>query len=145
MSGPGCVTADIETLIRVPGMPDPVLLPVTLSYAPADPYAVRARFHAGPAEPVEWTFARELLVRGMTGFAGECDVRVWPAPRGVLGVRLSSPFGEATFDFPARRVREFLDSTYRLVPEGREPDAVGAELDGLFLPGGALHGEGGRA
>ena len=139
------VTAVFGVRLRLAGMPDPVPVTVTLSYTEADPYAVNVAFHVGLDEPKVWMFARDLLAQGLQADAGEGDVRVWPQDADVVGVGLSSPYGEATFEFPAPEVAGFLVGTYQLVPRGREPGAAGAELDGLFLPGGALHQEGGRS
>src|ERR687888_175865 len=55
-------------------------LRASLKYDPTDPYAVHVMFHpdTSGAEPVSWSFARELLVTGIDEAAGMGDVRVWP-------------------------------------------------------------------
>ena len=140
----GYTGVEAEVMLRIAGTGEVVSLVVSLSYFDTDPYAVTVRFHVGLDKPVEWTFARELLRDGQRAPVGDGDVRIWPRPGSILGVRLASPYGQAIFDFPARKVSEFLRATYRLVPEDGETGTVGRELDGLFLPGGALW-EGGRA
>src|SRR5882757_6186110 len=40
-------------------------VPARLSYRTDDPYAVHITFHVGSDHPVNWTFARELLVEGV--------------------------------------------------------------------------------
>lgn len=137
---PGRVTADVETRLRVPETRDGPRLAVTLTYSAQDPYAVTLAFHVGLKEPVEWTFARDLLTRGLKAGTGDADVKVWPGNGDVLNVCLASPNGQAHFEFPSRRVGRFLGQASRLVPEGSEPEAVAAEVDALFAPGGLLHG-----
>lgn len=44
-------------------------VPARLSYRTEDPYAVHITFHIGSDHPVNWTFARELLVEGCSGRA----------------------------------------------------------------------------
>ena len=53
-------------------------VPARLSYRSDDPYAVHVAFHIGSDHPVNWTFARELLVEGVFRPCGHGDVRVWP-------------------------------------------------------------------
>lgn len=118
-------------------------LTVGLLYDASDPYAVRASFHVGKNESVEWVFARDLLRRGLKGPAGSGDVRICPLPRGVLGVGLVSPCAKARFELDAREVDDFVTAAYQLVPEGCERGTVAAEIDSLFLPGGVF-GEKGR-
>ena len=40
-------------------------MPARLTYRTDDPYAVHVTFHIGSDSPVNWTFARELLVEGV--------------------------------------------------------------------------------
>jgi hypothetical protein len=131
------VTAEVAVLLAVPGQPA-IPLVASLTYSSADPYAVRACFHVGHDEPVEWFFARDLLAGGAAGVRqGIGDVRVWPSGRpGVFCVELSSPFGQAVFDVPAAEVGAFLRRTYQLVPEGSENVDVDAEIDSLGLRAG---------
>lgn len=139
MSGPATVTADFETRLQMPGTDSVIPVIVTLAYDRADPCAVTASFHVGTGKFVTWMFARELLRAGQRAHVGGGDVEIWPRPGGIVGVAISSPYGEAVFDFPARRVGDFIRGTYELVPREEEPGIVAAELDGLFGPGGALH------
>jgi hypothetical protein len=136
-------------------VPQQTIVPLVASlyYSRRDPYAVRMAFHVGTDEPVEWIFARDLLAAGMQGRQGEGDVHVWPSARScedadslevieaadtaevaVLNIELSSPFGQALFEAPARALSAFLRRTYQIVPAGRESDFVDvdAELNDLF-------------
>jgi hypothetical protein len=110
-----------------------VPLVASLSYRGDDPYAVRMAFHVGMEQPVEWIFARELLIAGHEAEnGGEGDVQVWPAAGTdgeVLNIELSSPFGQALFEAPAAAVAEFIRRTYQLVPAGHEDEFVDVESE----------------
>ncbi|MFE9684315.1 SsgA family sporulation/cell division regulator [Streptomyces sp. NPDC006285] len=104
-----------------------------LSYRPDDPYAVHVTFHTGTDHPVNWTFARELLVEGVFRPCGHGDVRVWPtkvAGRGVVLMALSSPDGDALLQAPAAQVSAWLERTLVAVPPGTEFGRLGID-DGL--------------
>jgi hypothetical protein len=113
----------------------------SLFYSRHDPYAVRIAFHVGREEPVEWTFARDLLSRGIQGHRGIGDVQVWPSPEAagddsgrVLTIELTSPYGQARFETPAGQVTDFLRRAYQIVPEGEESSHIDldAELNDLL-------------
>lgn len=119
---------EVETSLRLIA-PDATALPVraSLRYNPDDPYAVHVLFHAASAggEPVNWSFARELLVSGLDEPVGSGDVRVWPwaSFRGdFVALALSSPDGSALFEVPREIIDSFLSRTYVAVPHGRESD-----------------------
>jgi hypothetical protein len=121
-----------------------VPLVASLHYSGNDPYAIRMAFHVGSEDPVEWIFARDLLADGLMTPEGDGDVQIWPSgpaggadeqnPLSVLNIKLSSPFGEAHFEAPAEAIANFLDRTFRIVPMGRESQAIDidAELNGLL-------------
>jgi hypothetical protein len=119
-----------------------VPLVASLHYSGSDPYAIRMAFHVGTEDPVEWIFARDLLADGLVTPEGDGDVQIWPSaadgqargPLSVLNIKLSSPFGEAHFEAPAAAIGNFLDRTFRIVPMGRESQAIDidAELNGLL-------------
>ena len=98
-------------------------IPVELGYESCDPYAVRLTFHLPGDAPVTWTFARELMVDGIGGPAGDGDVRIAPedaeSPGGVL-IRLQVGGEHALFRSGAAPLVAFLDRTDRLVPLGQE-------------------------
>jgi hypothetical protein len=131
------VAAEVAVLLAVPGQQD-VPLVASLAYCAEDPYAVRASFHVGLDEPVEWAFARDILAGGAAGQRqGIGDVQVRPSGRpGMFCLELASPFGQAVFAVPSAEAGEFLRRTYQLVPEGSESVDVDAELDGLGLRSG---------
>ncbi|SDO04189.1 SsgA family sporulation/cell division regulator [Actinacidiphila guanduensis] len=108
-------------------------VPARLTYRTDDPYAVHVTFHIGSEAPVNWTFARELIVEGVFRPCGHGDVRVWPtkvAGRSVLCMALSSPDGDALLEAPSSPVAAWLERTLRLVPPGTEFDQLGMD-DGL--------------
>jgi len=130
-------------------VPQQTIVPLVASmyYSGSDPYAVRMAFHVGTDEPVEWIFARDLLAAGIESRQGEGDVQVWPSLVScaetedldvigpvetggrVLNIELSSPFGQAHFEAPARDMSAFLQRTYQIVPPGRESSHIDMETE----------------
>ncbi|WP_225831734.1 SsgA family sporulation/cell division regulator [Streptomyces sp. NK08204] len=114
-----------------------VPVPALLSYRSEDPYAVHITFHINSEHPVDWTFARDLLVEGVFRPCGHGDVRVWPTKvegRGVVLMALSSPDGDALLEAPAAQVSAWLERTLRVVPPGAEGGQLGIDdaLDQLL-------------
>ncbi|MBQ0953864.1 SsgA family sporulation/cell division regulator [Streptomyces sp. RK76] len=100
-------------------------LPVraSLRYDTADPYAVRAVFHTGDEDTVEWVFAREVLTAGLHVPAGIGDIQIWPCrSRGldIVCIALTGEEGEALLHAPARVLEAFLSRTEAAVPPGTE-------------------------
>ncbi|MBQ0862863.1 SsgA family sporulation/cell division regulator [Streptomyces smyrnaeus] len=107
-----------------------VAVPARFSYRTDDPYAVHMTFHIYSEKPVDWTFARELLVKGVTQPSGDGDVRVWPtcvAGRKMLCLALSSPNGDALLETPSDVVAAWLARTLHAVPQGSESEALGLD------------------
>jgi hypothetical protein len=125
-AGPQFVTAELALRLVVPdGSPVPVT--AGIRYDATDPYAVTVTFFTGAAEPVRWTFARQLLTDGVERSVGEGDVRVWPANtdgQPVVYIALSSPSGRALFEAHLGDVVDFLSRSYLAVPTGSESDFV---------------------
>ncbi|MFD5509590.1 SsgA family sporulation/cell division regulator [Streptomyces sp. NPDC127051] len=116
-----------------------VAVPARLVYLTEDPYAVHITFHTGSSTPVNWTFARALLVEGVFRPCGQGDVRIWPTKvdnRAVLCMALSSPDGDALLEAPSSAVSAWLERTLRVVPPGTEADRLGldAALAELLAP-----------
>jgi hypothetical protein len=114
-----------------------VPVPARLSYRSDDPYAVHISFHINSDCPVNWTFARDLLVEGVFRPSGQGDVRVWPTKsdgRSVVLMALSSPDGDALLQAPAAQVSAWLERTLRAVPPGTEGGQLGIDdaLDQLL-------------
>jgi sporulation and cell division protein SsgA len=112
------VLAEVAT---VEGVLVPV--PAELAYDAADPYAVTMAFGTGVAA-VSWTFARDLLVQGLSAPAGDGDVRVVPTVdedgAARVTVELRAPGGRAPVELPVEDLRRFLDRTLSVVPAGEE-------------------------
>ena len=130
-AGPQFVTAELALRLVVPdGSPVPVT--ASIRYDAIDPYAVTVTFFTGAAEPVRWTFARQLLTDGVEHSVGEGDVRVWPAQtdgRPAVYIALSSPSGRALFEAHLGDVVDFLSRSYLAVPTGSESDFVDVEAE----------------
>ncbi|MEU9479691.1 SsgA family sporulation/cell division regulator [Streptomyces sp. NPDC048191] len=112
-------------------------VPARLRYRSDDPYAVHIAFHINSLSPVNWTFARDLLVEGVFRPCGQGDVRVWPTKadgRSVVLMALSSPDGEALLEAPVPQVSAWLERTLRAVPPGTEGGQLGIDdaLDQLL-------------
>ncbi|MFD7612195.1 SsgA family sporulation/cell division regulator [Streptomyces sp. NPDC059828] len=107
-----------------------VPVPARLTYRTADPYAVHITFHIGSEHPVDWAFARELLVEGVFRPSGHGDVRIWPTKvdeRSVILIALTSPDGDALLEAPAAQVAAWLERTLRAVPPGTEAERFGID------------------
>ena len=93
------------------------------SYTTADPYAVTLSFRADRGHWVEWCFARELLVGGLSEPAGDGDVRIRPdlsLDTDQLVMELESPDGYAIVELSREGAARFIASTHTLVPLGAE-------------------------
>ena len=136
------LTMDSSMVSAVLGLrlvfPEQTLVPLVARffYSHDDPYALGVAFEVGLEKPVEWTFARDLLAMGIEGREGLGDVTVWPsadsqsgAPCSVLHIELSSPFGQAHFEAPAREISDFLRRTYQIVPNGEESGHIDVEAE----------------
>lgn len=139
MPSNGRVTVDLVLTLIAPETG--LEVPARLHYRAADPYAVSLTFGLGPLdETVEWVFARELLVTGLSRPIGEGDVRVWPDRNGsdaTISLQLSSPSGCATLAVPRSSTVDFLLSTYELVGLGRETEHLDVDraVDSLLYNG----------
>ncbi|MFG3370369.1 SsgA family sporulation/cell division regulator [Streptomyces sp. NPDC048156] len=108
--------------------------PTRLTYRLRDPYAVEASFHADDDEPVVWVFARDLLIEGLSGSAGEGDVVVWTAEESQeqeqrTYIRLNSPEGTALLSARHEQLKRYLERTQHLCTPGMEHLHAGAALD----------------
>ncbi len=96
-----------------------------LGYDPADPFAVTVTFVTAEGDVV-WTFARDLLARGLTGPAGVGDVHIWPCldaeGAATVIIELCSPDGELVAQARTRDIYQFLSRSLAAVPAGAETD-----------------------
>ncbi len=67
-----------------------------------------------------WTFARDLLLDGLTHHTGEGDIRVGPSDAAHIYLDLRSPEGTASLRCDMQTMTEFVDQMYTLVPEQEE-------------------------
>ena len=108
-------------------------LDVAFGYDPADPYAVTATFCTAAGD-VTWTFARDLLARGLTDPAGEGDVHLWPSlddsGRAAVIIELCSPDGELVVQASTHDIYRFVSRSLAAVPAGMESDHM--DLDQLI-------------
>ena len=109
---------------------DGVLIDVTLSFDPADPFAVTAMLPSG-AGTVQWTFGRDLLVDGMHQPAGEGDVLVRPgldyAGHSAVIIELRAPQGSFMGQLATRELGPFVRDMLDAVPPGAESVLVDVE------------------
>ena len=116
-------------------------LGAALQYGAADPLAVVALFDTGEGAPVQWVFARDLLIEGLTRRCGDGDVVVWPTMgadgSATIHLRLTSPHGGALIEADASAIRDFIDGTRRLVPVGGEDELLDVDAVVDAILGGA--------
>lgn len=120
-----------------------VRLEMALQYRVADPLAVTAVFATEDGTSKEWTFARDLLRRGMLRSVenglGDGWVSVWSVFAGGRPAVVLSLFGlvgHACMEVDMRPVREFLDATAAAVPYDSEVIDVDAALAQVFASAG---------
>ena len=93
------------------------------SYRDDEPFAVTVAFCSERGRWVEWVFARELLVEGLTEQAGLGDVRIRPGEDiDILLLEIESPNGTAIFELDRNDTEEFLANTLRVVPANTESE-----------------------
>ncbi|MFC6152287.1 SsgA family sporulation/cell division regulator [Nocardioides yefusunii] len=125
----GRVRSDITiTCIDISGRSHDI--DTVFSYDEADPYAVTVTFltHEGN---LPWTFARDLLARGLNAPVGDGDVHVCPSvdERGhaVVIIELSSPDGHLVTESSSDAVNAFVQRTFDAVPAGEESQHLDIE------------------
>lgn len=95
------------------------------TYRTAEPFTVTAAFQTDNDSWVEWVFARDLLLAGLSAPSGEGDVRFRPAEEAgqrLLLVEIESPDGHAVLVMDHTDVAEFAATTAAMVPIGAEED-----------------------
>lgn len=127
------ITAVTEhvTLDCVDGAGQTMTIPGELGYSSTDPYAVTTTFFTAGGDVV-WTFARDLMVRGLTAPAGDGDVHVWPCldaeGQAVVIIELHSPDGELLVQVPTKDVYRFVNRTLAAVPIGTEGEHLDLDM-----------------
>ena len=108
---------------------------VGLGYAAMDPYAVHLIVSADHSAASCWVFARDLLIAGLTGTAGQGDVMVGTEPGGgVVSVTLRNGRDVLAIDLPRLPLCRFAADMLAIVPRGSEQAHVDldAELRSLL-------------
>lgn len=100
-------------------------LPVTMKFNETHPLEVRFDFGQG----TEWIFSRDLLTVGAVKSTGEGDVKIAPAPEGMVRLTLDSPFGHADIDVSLQDVLDFLNSISVGFASEEEAELVEKALD----------------
>ncbi|HYH30350.1 MAG TPA: SsgA family sporulation/cell division regulator [Pseudonocardia sp.] len=118
-----CVQQDMFTVLH--GQPAPVV--TRWSYSAADPFAVMLSVRTRHDRWVEWLVGRELVVDGLSGPAGEGDVRM--QPRSVQGydiveIEIRSHDGRAVLEVDRDLLRHFVNATLDLVALGDEATRI---------------------
>jgi sporulation and cell division protein SsgA len=104
-----------------------------LSYDPTDPFAVTLTLKTNPRD-VRWTFARDLLVDGLSEPAGAGDVVLFPALDAETGfavnvIELRSRDGYFMAQMPRQALQSFVRAMLDSVPLGAESELL--DLDRL--------------
>ncbi|HEX3650417.1 MAG TPA: SsgA family sporulation/cell division regulator [Pseudonocardiaceae bacterium] len=97
--------------------------PVTTrwTYDSTEPFAVTVAFATERGRWVEWVFARDLLIDGLTEPTGDGDLRVSPdIDPDLLVLEIFAPAGSAAFTLDREDTEEFLARTLEVVPAGTE-------------------------
>jgi len=104
------------------------MISADLRYRPSDCLAATLVLRAPDGTEVPWTFGWELLARGLTGPAGEGDVRVRPVRGAAALVEVAfGPGLSARVRLLARDAFRFVDRVRRLA--AADATRVGAALD----------------
>jgi hypothetical protein len=110
-------TVTVVEFIRPDGSVEP--MNVDLQYRSDDPHAITMRFQTRDQEST-WLVGRELLSDGLLSPTGIGDVRLRPEHGDVLVLELFTEDSHAVFHLSSDELGRFLDSTYAVVPAGRE-------------------------
>lgn len=125
------VVSEDVTLDCVDGTGQTMTIAGELGYTSTDPYAVTTTFCTAGGDVV-WTFARDLMVRGLTAPAGDGDVHVWPcldaAGNAVVIVELNSPDGELLVQIPTKDLYRFVQRSLASVPLGTESEHLDLDM-----------------
>ncbi|MFE9423160.1 SsgA family sporulation/cell division regulator [Kitasatospora sp. NPDC006697] len=122
MSGDENVTAEVAVELLIPGQDERIPLRSTWAYDSYDPLAVRVDFLLPLGAPERWTFARELLAKGLEAPAGTGDVILEPEADldHVLMLLRGADGAAAVLRAEEQGLRDFLDRSYARVPSGGE-------------------------
>lgn len=104
-----------------------------LGYRSEDPYAATMTFLTADGD-LTWTFARDLLARGLGAPIGDGDVRVTPSigldGSALVDIELTSPDGHLVLQARTEDVRQFVSRSYDSVPAGQESTFI--DIDSMI-------------
>lgn len=118
--GPGIFEPTMWRLV----VPDDrnILIPGSLWYSSADPYAVGITFRVH-GDKLDWLFSRSLLIGGLHEPVGTGDVEISPCHSDgmdTVRITLKARYTDAVLEVPARVIAAFLNRTCQAVPIGTE-------------------------
>ncbi|WP_052391143.1 SsgA family sporulation/cell division regulator [Streptomyces sp. NRRL B-24484] len=132
----GC--ASFVLLHAVVGPDFDVPIPSCLRYHIKDPYAVHLDAFVDMTEPITWSFARDLLIRGVDEHASQGDVSIWPGSDdgdpGSVFIFLNTENAAALLRAEHAEVRAFLDWTACVALPGTEAEHYDLEKFVRNLP-----------
>lgn len=114
---------DEQVAALLPAAGSDAVAPVTTrwTYDSTEPFAITVAFATERGHWIEWVFARDLLVDGLTEPSGVGDLRVAPdEDPDVLMLEIHAPSGSAVFALDRYDTEDFLARTLELVPAGAE-------------------------
>ncbi|MBA2309599.1 MAG: SsgA family sporulation/cell division regulator [Pseudonocardiales bacterium] len=106
------------------------------TYSVSDPFAVTLAVQTPRGRWVEWLLGRDLLLAGLTGIAGDGDVRLCrqQAPgHEVITLEVRSSDGRAMFTVDRELLGRFIDATTQLVEFGDEATCIDFEAEIALL------------
>lgn len=111
--------------------PSPVPVQSVIAWDEESPLEIRLSFDVGLPDPVEWVFARDILLDALQeNQAGSADVQC-TVKDDLMSLTIDSPFGSAQFTIDSSIVGQYLARIYAKVPRGEESydlDAVVAQF-----------------
>ncbi|WP_329362960.1 SsgA family sporulation/cell division regulator [Streptomyces sp. NBC_01483] len=114
----------LTTLHNFAAPPESATVVCRFGYDVKNPYFVRLSMVNSPGDPVTWVVGRDLLLAGTEELSGEGDVKIWPSRQQAetpsLYLRLERPHRTATFAGELHPIRQWLQTTYAVVPAGSE-------------------------
>lgn len=128
MTSPSTVVQEIFAVLH--GQAAPVITRWT--YLAEDPYAVTLAVQTRSRRWVEWTMGRDLLLSGLTGAAGDGDVRLQPCRvhgYDVILVEIESVDGHAVLEVDQDLLEYFVSTTLDAVPTGTETDGIDMDAE----------------
>jgi hypothetical protein len=102
-----------------------------LRYTAADPAAAAVKFENPGGNPVQWTFARDLLRAGLYAPTGQGDIHITPCEDDAqtIAMMLRSPDGEACIFFDREVLEDYLNQTDIIVPPAEEGTRIAHQID----------------